>query len=92
MLPVRPRCTHPPVGPLEGEPLRVPPSNASLPPLLGHLEVPCDQRAYPLGTPTASEKKPFPCSCGRCGEHAVPPRCQSLALTEFRMLTPSQKQ
>jgi len=47
MLPVRPRCTHPPWGPLRGEPLRVPPSNASLPPLLGHLKVSCDQRGIP---------------------------------------------
>jgi len=39
-----------PVGSLEGEPLRVLPSNASLPPLLGHLEVSCDQRGIPLGT------------------------------------------
>jgi hypothetical protein len=51
MLPVRPRCTHPPVGPLEGEPLRVPPSNASLPPLLGHLEVSCDQWGIPPWNP-----------------------------------------
>jgi hypothetical protein len=43
MLPVRPRCTHPPVG--------------------------------------------NPCSCGRCGEHAVPPQSRSLAITEFRMLS-----
>jgi len=47
MLPVRPRCTHPPVG--------------------------------------------NPCSCGRCGEHAVPPHCSSLATTEFRMLLANTK-
>jgi hypothetical protein len=27
----------------------------------------------PLEPRTASEAKPFPRSCGRCGEHAAPP-------------------
>jgi hypothetical protein len=51
-----------PLGPLEGEPLRVPPSNASLPPLLGHPEVSCDQRGIPPWNPRGfgNEAEPVP--------------------------------
>jgi hypothetical protein len=74
MLPVRPRSTHPPVGPLEGEPLRVPPSNASLPPLLGHLEVSCDQRGIPPWNPNGfgSEAVPLLLRALRGARRATP--------------------
>jgi hypothetical protein len=62
------------VGTLEGEPLRVPPSNASLPPLLGHLKVSCDQRGIPPWNPPGfgSEAEPLQLRALRGARRATP--------------------
>gem|GEM_PF-4185217 len=59
---------------MEGEPLRVPPSNASLPPLLGHLKVSCDQRGIPPWNPHGfgNEAEPVP-SVPPVGKPTGPP-------------------
>jgi hypothetical protein len=63
-----------PLGSLEGEPLRVPPSNASLPPLLGHLAVSCDPRGIPPMEPPGfgNEAEPVP-SVPPVGKPTGPP-------------------